>query len=85
MPLFDFKCKKCNTVEEHVVFSSEEANNILCPNCKIIMDKQVPKQFSFNFANETGVWEKGEDGQEHYKGRGGRQTPMSKTGRPLSE
>ena len=34
-----------------------------------------PVKVSFNFAVETGVWEKDEHGQERYKGRGGHNKP----------
>jgi len=42
-----------------------------------------PVKVSFNFAVETGVWEKDETGQERYKGRGGRKVPVHSDGTPI--
>ena len=84
MPLFDFECPKCNCVEEHIVFSRDEEISILCSKCNKVMKKLVgPVKVSFNFAVETGVWEKDETGQERYKGRGGRKVPVHSDGTPI--
>lgn len=82
MPLFDFKCAECGNVEEHVVFSGE-LGRFLCSKCGYMMTKEIPKGVSFNTSLETGVWERGPDGQDHYKGKGGRKVPVHKDGTPI--
>jgi len=84
MPLFDFECPHCNHKEEHVVFSTDVGTIFVCPKCESVLRKAAsPSHFSFNFAVSEGVWEKDENGQEKYRGRGGKRVPVHKDGTPI--
>lgn len=41
MPIFEYRCSKCETKFEKIVFGN--SNDVHCPNCK---DEQVEKLFS---------------------------------------
>lgn len=41
MPVFDFKCPKCGTIEEKILFLNEH-KEIMCKKCKVKMKKQMP-------------------------------------------
>ncbi|MDD5362488.1 MAG: zinc ribbon domain-containing protein [Ignavibacteria bacterium] len=34
MPVFEYKCKECDTVYDVLHKSSKETNGAVCPNCK---------------------------------------------------
>ncbi len=50
MPLFEYRCKDCNTTFEMLVKSNDE-NEILCPECKSSNNKKLFSAFST--ANST--------------------------------
>jgi putative FmdB family regulatory protein len=33
MPIYEFKCKKCENVFEQLIFSSGEEEQLACPSC----------------------------------------------------
>ncbi|PKN70581.1 MAG: FmdB family transcriptional regulator [Deltaproteobacteria bacterium HGW-Deltaproteobacteria-10] len=33
MPIFEFKCKKCKTVFEELIFSAADEKKTVCPKC----------------------------------------------------
>ena len=82
MPIFDYECVACHTTKEHITFHPDQ-DIYYCPKCGKRMKRNISNRFSFNFAAETGVWEKGPDGQEHYKGKGGIKVPIHKNGTPV--
>jgi len=47
MPIFEYKCKKCNKIFEEFILSSNSTNEIKCPECG---NKDVVKLFS-NFSS----------------------------------
>ncbi|GAG69346.1 unnamed protein product [marine sediment metagenome] len=49
MPIFEYKCKKCNKVFEKLILSSSSDDVITCPECG---DKDVIKLFS-NFSSNV--------------------------------
>lgn len=49
MPLFDFRCDKCNLVEEHLVSSDEK---VQCSTCKEEMERQFPTTMDFSLKGD---------------------------------
>lgn len=43
MPIFDFKCKSCGTVERDILVSKQDPTPQLCTGCGDDMDKIFPK------------------------------------------
>lgn len=39
MPIFEFKCKKCNTTVEKLLTMAEQASIFLCEKCKNPLEK----------------------------------------------
>jgi putative FmdB family regulatory protein len=33
MPIYEFKCNKCEKIFEQLIFSSDEEENLACPSC----------------------------------------------------
>ena len=58
MPLFDFRCKDCKSVNEHFVYSS--ADKLECPECKSSNYKRLFGKFRVDvqYANTTEYVEK---------------------------
>jgi len=50
MPIYEFKCKHCDTIEEHFHKMSEEKREHICPNCNSMMFRR----FSTNFVIRDG-------------------------------
>ena len=45
MPIFEYRCKDCNTTFEMLVKNNDE-NEILCPECKSSNNKKLFSAFS---------------------------------------
>ena len=50
MPLYDFKCPKCNKIVEELVYPGEE-KNFYCKDCKTKMEKIFPDSVSFRMTD----------------------------------
>jgi putative FmdB family regulatory protein len=50
MPIFDYKCDKCEQVEEHLVSKYDVI--VICDKCGIDMTKQFTSTFSFNLKGD---------------------------------
>ena len=33
MPLYEFKCNRCESTFEQLILSSDEEDNVICPSC----------------------------------------------------
>jgi len=52
MPIFEYKCLKCESEFEKLVFGAASANEILCPDCQ---SDEVEQLFScFNGVTRSG-------------------------------
>ena len=60
MPVFDYKCTKCDYVEEkYFVTQKEVKEKIKCSNCGSTSTKQFPSKGAFllvNKASDTSGW-----------------------------
>ena len=55
MPMYDYKCTKCGTIFEELVFSSTETDNkIKCPKCDF---SNVKRQLSAPFISANSGFE----------------------------
>jgi putative FmdB family regulatory protein len=46
MPIFEYLCQECGTKYEVLHKSSENKNNIICPNCSSSNNKKLLSTFS---------------------------------------
>lgn len=54
MPIFEFRCKKCNYMFEEFVFSSNyELDNIACPACGEQKSEKLMSSFSSSGGNSV--------------------------------
>lgn len=54
MPIYDYKCPKCDTTVEEFVHNSEEA--VTCQTCGQPMTRQFPLSFNFHAWPAEGVY-----------------------------
>jgi putative FmdB family regulatory protein len=55
MPIYEFKCKKCDHVFEELVFSSSlDSENIVCPLCGDNNSEKLMSAFSASAGPYTG-------------------------------
>lgn len=47
MPIFEFKCPKCNTIYEEIVYNTKIHQPPICLKCKTITEK-IFSRFGFN-------------------------------------
>ncbi len=60
MPIFEYYCKKCNTIFSFLSRSISTRKNPLCPKCKRKMTKQV-SQFSMTHNNSESEFDEDSD------------------------
>lgn len=83
MPINRLICPVCRYEKEYLTQNvREEIPTQRCEKCgrELLRSIGLPH---YRLALKEGVWEKGEDGQEHYKGKGGRSIPLHKDGTPI--
>lgn len=61
MPIFDYKCSKCNNIEEHFVKHFDTL--VICSYCDLDMDKLLSSKISFNLKG-TGFYKPGFNSHE---------------------
>lgn len=83
MPINRMICTVCDYEKDYITQNAkEEIPTLKCEKCGRELVRGIGKINYFNSLRE-GCWEKGEDGQEHYKGKGGRQVSVGKDGNPI--
>ncbi|MGH9342100.1 MAG: FmdB family zinc ribbon protein [Acidobacteriota bacterium] len=45
MPIFEYRCQKCETVFERIIFRASE-DEILCPSCRSVQVEKLPSTFA---------------------------------------
>ena len=69
MPLYDFKCKKCNEEYEEFAPYDEEGKypDVICPECGSKRKERLVSAPSFNFSNPEGTkrWNNGSTGHDY--------------------
>lgn len=51
MPIFEYRCKKCNRIFESLVFSSRDTKGICCPDCGSGEVEKMLSSFSCGSSN----------------------------------
>ncbi len=46
MPIFEYRCQECGTKYEVLHKSSENKNDVVCPNCNSLNNKKLLSTFS---------------------------------------
>lgn len=56
MPIFEYRCKDCNSTFEMLVKSSDE-NAVACPECKSSNNKKLFSAFSTSNSSSGGTYD----------------------------
>lgn len=54
MPIYEFKCKKCGNVFEHLCFKTSDKDQAPCPNCGHKKSDLLMSAFSSASSKNTG-------------------------------
>ena len=70
MPIFEYKCKKCNTKFDILHKSSSNLGDVVCPNCQSTENQKLLSTFSSTgFSSPASSCESGNCGvQPNYSG-----------------
>jgi len=54
MPIFEYRCSKCNTKFEVLHKSSQSGEEVTCPNCNSNNNKKLLSAFSASISGSSG-------------------------------
>ena len=55
MPIYEFKCNKCEKIFEQLIFSSDEEEKLGCPSCGQSNTSRLMSSFSSGTMSSSGL------------------------------
>ncbi|MBW1858194.1 MAG: zinc ribbon domain-containing protein [Deltaproteobacteria bacterium] len=55
MPIYEFKCNKCEKIFEQLIFSSDEEEKLACPSCGKRNTSRLMSSFSSGTVSSSGL------------------------------